>query len=658
MRIILIYFLTTLAVLGELPADWQNVQQLEVAAPGLVKFSLPVETLDAARSGLEDLRIYDGTGREVSYVIDCPVNPPAVLQSATEFRFRLDPHATILDITTGVAQPIDALTLESPAPKFVKAVTVEGSPDQQHWQAISTGQPIFRQWYGVTQLRLELPVGIWPFLRVTVDDQRTDAIPFTGARLHILAGELAPVESLPVRLVERLDDRQTRLTLDLGGAHLPLVGLRLEVSDPLFLRAVNLAVRQVAENAVAEQVIARDAICRVDVPGLNPAERIELPVNVTIPGRELLVLIDNEDNPPLRIKSVQATRRPVYAVFLAREAGRYQVLTGNPRCAAPRYDVAVLGAQLKNVPVVPLKLSALADNLAYRRPEVVPELLSEVQDVGTPLDTAKWRYRKKVQVSCAGVQQLDLDLDVLARADESFRDLRLLRGGNQHPYLLERTSQSRKLVPAVSTAADARQPTVSRWRIQLPAANLPIMRLTCTTTSPLFQRQLLLSEQVTNERGEQWNRQLGQAAWVRTPPATGVPLDLIVTQRPLTDTLILTTDNGDNPPIELANVQLFYPVTRLLFKAPVTPQTDLVYGNREVGSPQYDLNLIAPRLLAATKSVAKLDDSEPVKRSESKADGGPGAGTKSAAFWGALVLVVVVLLGVIARLFPKAPPAG
>ena len=656
MKIFLIYFLSALTVFGELPADWKNVQQLDVAAPGLLKFSLPVETLDAARSGLEDLRIYDGAGREVSFVIEQPVNAPAVLQNARDFRLRLEPHATILDIATGVAQPIDALTLESPAPKFVKAVTVEGSPDQQHWQSISTGQPIFRQWYGVTQLRLDLPVGIWPFLRVTVDDQRTDAIPFTGARLHILAGDLAPVEPLPVHVIERVDDRQTRLTLDLGGAHLPLVGVRLEVSDPLFLRAVNLAVRQVSDHAVAEQVIARDAICRVDVVGLNPAERIELPVNATIQGRELLVLIDNEDNPPLRITSVQATRRPVYAVFLARQAGRYQVLSGNPRCAAPRYDVGVLGAQLKNVPVLPLKLSALADNPAYRQPEVVPELLPEIQDRGTPLDAAKWQYRKKIQVTRAGVQQLDLDFDVLARADESFRDLRLLREGNQHPYLLERTSQSRKLVPIVSSAADANRPSVSRWRIQLPAANLPITRLTCTTTSPLFQRQLLLSEPVTNERGEQWNRQLGQATWVRTPPATGGALDLILVQRPLTDTLILSTDNGDNPPIDLANFQLFYPVTRLLFKAPVTPQTDLIYGNREVGAPQYDLNLIAPRLLTATKSVAKLDEVAPVPQSEGATNRGPSTGTKSVVFWGALVLVVGILLAVIAGLFPKTPP--
>ena len=207
-------------------------------------------------------------------------------------------------------------------------------------------------------------------------------------------------------------------------------------------------------------------------------------------------------------------------------------------------------------------------------------------------------------------------------------------------------------------APEPSRPALSRWRIKLPAANLPVTRLTCTSTSALFQRQLVLYELITNERGEKFNRNLGQAIWVRTPPATAQPLQVNVSLRPLTDTLILETDNGDNPPIELANAQLFYPVTRILFKAPTEPPTYLYYGNRVVGFPQYDLNLIAPRLLAATKSVAKLEASAPVGPTAPVAESGSVSGTKSIVFWVALSLVVVVLLIVIARLLPKTPPAA
>jgi hypothetical protein len=257
----------------------------------------------------------------------------------------------------------------------------------------------------------------------------------------------------------------------------------------------------------------------------------------------------------------------------------------------------------------------------------------------------------------AGVQQLDLDLDVLAHADETLRDLRLVRDGKQRPYILEHTSISRKFVPVVSAANDPKTPTVSRWRMKLSHADLPITRLTSESTSALFRRHVTLYEQPTNDRGEKYNRILGEATWVRTPPATKASLELSVPIRPVTDTLILETDNGDNPPIDLANIQLFHPVTRVLFKAPVGSQTWLYYDNRDVGFPQYDLDLIAPQLLAEEKSVASLLGEETLKKSAA-GEFFQLSGTKNVIFWVALAVVVVVLLVVVGRLLPKNPPAN
>src|ERR1700756_5015888 len=61
---------------ANLPSDWQHEQSFDVSTTGLVKMSLPVETLDAARPALEDLRLYDNAGNEVPFVIE-PVTPVA-----------------------------------------------------------------------------------------------------------------------------------------------------------------------------------------------------------------------------------------------------------------------------------------------------------------------------------------------------------------------------------------------------------------------------------------------------------------------------------------------------------------------------------------------------------------------------------------------------
>jgi hypothetical protein len=391
----------------------------------------------------------------------------------------------------------------------------------------------------------------------------------------------------------------------------------------------------------------------VAVEGFPSAERVDVPVEWTVPGRELVVLIDNGDSQPLKIDSVRATRRPVYAVFLASQAGTYRLLTGNPRCGAPRYDLAGLNARFKNAAVSPIHLTPIANNPAYAPAEPLPE----IQDLGVALDVAEWSRRKRVEIARAGVQQVELDLDVLAEADPTFHDLRLVRDGKQRPYILERTSIQRKLSLEANAANDPKRPAVSRWQIKLAKARLPLTRLTCTTPTALFRRQVRLFERPTDQRGESYERPLGQATWVRTPSAGNVLLSLTFDASPVTDTLLLETDNGDNPPVELRNFAVFYTATRLLFKALAEPVTFLYYGNPSAGLPQYDLDLIAPRLLAEEKTAGALAAEEQLKKS-AVGELFQLSSTKSVVFWIALVLVVVVLLVVIARLLPKSPPGN
>ena len=655
MKALVVSLLVVTTALGVEITEWRNVQTLDVPQPGLRKVSLPPATLHAARAGLEDLRILDATGREVPYALERSARRLPALRNPKNFTVTITGRKTILLLETGCPEPVEAVTLLTPARDFIKAVTVEGSADQQTWQPLAAGQPIFRQATGAGNLRVAIPEGQWAFLRVTVDDGRAEAVPFTGAQLHALTGENARVEAVPVVISDRSENNtQTRLTLDLGAAHLRLASLQIATSEPLFARAVSVAVRQMQENAVTEQVLARDTIYQVAVEGQVPAARLELALDVPVLTREVLLLIENADNAPLPVSAVRATVWPVEVVFHAAQAGAYRILTGNSRCEAPHYDMGTLRQSLAlgAVPLVtPATVSPVAPNPSYRPGEALPDL----QDLGTPFDTTAWWYRKPVQVTRAGVQQLDLDLDVLARADHGFRDLRLVRDGKQRPYVLERTTIARKLVPEIITVNDPKRPAISRWQIKLPQANLPVTRVTCATTTPLFRRQVALNEQPLDERGEKYTRHLGFATWVRTPPVTRALLELTLTQAPVTDTLVVETDNGDNPPVQLANWQVFYPVTRVLFKAPLDAAGWLYFGNREASFPRYDLDLLASQMLAEEKTPATLGGLETLKKA-GRSGAGQSTRTGNAIFFGVLAIVVIGLFAVIAKLVPKNPP--
>lgn len=635
---------------ANLPSDWQYDQSFTIATAGLTKLSLPLETLDAARPALEDLRLFDDAGNEVPFVIERPVPTVKIVRTVKSFQVTMQSRATVITIETGLTQPLDTITLETPALDFLKPVRIEASADGRIWQTLAPGQPVFRQPNGASRLQLTFASGIWAWLRLTVADEHSKPIPFTGARVHTTVTESAPVEWKAGLISERHENpSETRLSLNLGAANLDVASVQIVTDEPLFSRPVTLAVPQVSESAIREQPITQGTVFRIAVEGQAASENLSVPLEQRVRSRELLLLIKNENNPPLPIKSVRIERRPVYLVFLAKQAGAFHLLTGNEHCPAPKYDLAALGMNLKSVAVTGVKFSA-ADNPNYRAPEV----LAGVSTGGAPLDVSAWNFRKPVRVTRNGAQQIELDSDILAQARLGFDDLRLVQDGKQIPYILEHTSISRALKPTVTTLTDAKEKNLSRWALKLPHAQLPITHFRCTAKTTLFEREFLLYEDLADSRGAAYRLNLGGARWIHKPDQAARGFEVAL-RRPLeSDTFIVQTDNGDNPPVELENFEVTYPVTRVLFKAGAEAPVFLYYGNLRVAAPSYDLSLVADQLLAAEKFTAPLSAPEQLKGSAADLSRQPGAG--GVVFWGILAVVVVVLLAIIARLLPKVAP--
>jgi len=632
-----------------LPSDWRHEQSFDVSATGLVKINLPVETLDSARPALEDLRLHDDAGNEVPYLIERPTPVAKAVQAAKSFQVSLNANTTVITLESGLAQPLDGVTLESPAMNFIKAIRVESSADGKKWETLAQGQPIFQQNYGAANLKISFPPAVSRWMRLTVDDQRSQPVPFTGALVHAATGEPAPGELIPITISERDENPgETRLALNLGAANLSIASVQLETAEPLFMRQVSIAIPQISEDSIRELTIGQGTIYRVAVEGQTPSENLSVPMENEIHSRELFLFIKNGDSPPLPISAVRVERRPVYLVFHARQPGAYHLLAGNIHCAAPSYDLAALGMNLKDLAVSSIKIPPPSDNPDFRAPEVLPG----IEVAGAPLDVSEWKFRKPVKISSGGAQQIELDLDVLAHAQPDFADLRVLHRSNQVPYIIQRTSISRTLTPSVTATNATKNPKLSRWIIKLPRAGLPLTRMTCITQTPLFERSLSLYEELTDERGDIYRRALGGATWTQTPERRSKEFALTLDSVPQGDTLFLETENGDNPPVELEKFTAFYPATRILFKAESDDELYLYYGNPRVLSPSYDLSLVAGQLLAADKKIVALSDEQQLKKSSWRENEVPGKG--GVIFWGILAVVVVVLLVVIARLLPKS----
>lgn len=639
------------ACAATLPADWQHEQAFEVSSAGLVKLSLPMETLEAARPGLEDVRVYDDAGNEVPCLIEHPRPEPSIRRAPKSFQTTLDSRSTVIILETGLTNLIDAVTLQIPMNNlstFTKSTSVEGSTNGEDWQVIVQGRVIYGQRTGIGRLQIDLPPHSWNWLRITVDDQRSPPVPFTGASIQTAPGANVPMEEIALAIAERQESPgETRLTLRLPAANLDVSSVAFVSPEPLFTRAVTFAVTQIEGDTVQERPVGSGVISTVAIAGQSASTNLSVFLYQQVRSRELLALIHNEDSPPLLVNGARAKIRPVYLVFMAKQAGVHHLLTGNAKCAAPQYDLAAFQSRLSGLTAAPMNFSPLTNNPAY----IAPEVLADVQDNGTPLDVSAWRLRKPIKITGPGAQQLEFDLEVLSHAQPSFADVRLMRDGKQLAYILQRTSIQRALTPSVTVTNDSRDPKLSRWILKLPQPGLPVTLLACATHTPLFQRDVVALEELRDERGEKYEHTLGRASWTQIPGGAKKNFTLALLSAPQSDEIILETQNGDNPPIELDQFQICYPVTRMLFKARTNDALALCYGNSDVNAPNYDLSLVANELLAADKATATLGPEEVLKQSwEPKGTSSKGG----AVFWGILALVVVALLVVIARLLPKS----
>ena len=630
--------------------EWRFSQAIDVRATGLVRVNVPPETLNAARPDLADVRIADGAGREVPYLIDRPMPRRESALRSQELLTALEPTATRITLTTGTKSALKGVTFETPpGVEFIKGVGVEGSHDGATWLQLATDKPIFRMAGGAANPSVSFSEGVWEFLRLTIDDSRTAAVPFTSVLLQV-AETNATAEAFPLTIKTRDESSGvTRLSVDLGAMNLTVASLGVETTDPLFVRPVTIAVPEFANDNISEQTLCTGSVYRVDFNGKMESQ-VGIPIDRQIHGRELIVLIDNGDSPPLVINAVRGSRRVTNLLFFAREADRYQLLSGNSQCAAARYDLSELDEQLKNAEAIECRAGPLIANTDYE----LPDNLAGLPLTGAKIDFAGWKFRKPIQLSKPGAQQIELDPDILVRAAPDQRDLRIVVEDRQLPFLLERPSISRSLPLASTSANDLKKPRLSRWSLKLPQAGIPITRITCAADSALFQREMRLWEEATDDRGDTFPRELGHATWKRVPGETTREFAIHLSVAPKSDLLFLETDSGDNPAIKLRDFRGHYPVSRIVFKTASDSAQPIwiYYGNPDAASPRYDVALIADQLFRAERAPATLGRQENMD-SKTERVIQTLSGSTLYVFWGVLGVVVAVLLLLISRLLPK-----
>lgn len=639
-------------------ADWQVHLDVDVRDPGLVRFSVPLDLLDAAHPSFQDLRLFSSDGREIPFLLEIHEPVRRLWQKADEIDIAIEPARTVILLKCAGKDPAEAVSIESPVREFLKSARVEGSMDKIAWTPLARGRPVFRHGSGTEKLDVPVPPGVWTYLRISLDDEKSPPIAVTGAGLLRRVGKPPALTTvnLPVDLPIKGPD-YTRLTARLPARNLVWSHFRLEVSDPFFMRTVSVLSRTLVEGEVREQSAASATIFRVGLEGLEPSSDLTLPLAAQVPAGELAFVVQDGDNPGLEIRGIQGFYIPVHLIFQTSRPGNFILAAGRPSTAAPRYDLAGLKQFMDPARFRPALLGTVRANPLYREPEVLPGLPS----AGSEIDISAWKYRKALTLSGAGFHQLTLDLDAMSRADLGGRDIRLVSGKAQIPYILEKTGpiQSVDLVCTQAVPPQKEKSRISRWSLTSSHSRVPYGFLTCSVEETLFRRNVTLYEIVEDRRGEKRRRDLGRTVWTRTAESARGRMSIPVQQVPQGRDLVLEIEDEDNPPLTIRDVRGHYPSLRVAFKASGDSSLFLYYGNPVAAPPRYDIGLVAEKILAAKKSTVRSGPEEQLRRAAWWEPEESSRRTRIL-FWAALGIAAMVLLGIIVKLLPKdaAPPAG
>jgi hypothetical protein len=315
-----------------------------LAAPAWVEARLDAEVYRDATPSLRDLRVRDGSGSEVPYLVrrhEKPRTwqerelPPLDLQRTArgEVRFVLD-----LGPAPGLHNRV-RIRFADAARNFLVPARVETSADRRGWQLVREAGFVYLV-EGETPAAgttVGYPPSTARYLRVTLGALPGPAIPVTGAAVIAETPAVRGEETVPAQLVElreRPERRATELLLDLGGRR-PVDRAELVVADATFHRVV---VVEASDDRAAWRRVASGAVSAVE--GARHRERETVVAFPETAVRYLRLTIHNRDDRPLRVSAVRlgAVRRG--AVFQAIPGQSYALEYGDPARPAPSYDLA------------------------------------------------------------------------------------------------------------------------------------------------------------------------------------------------------------------------------------------------------------------------------------------------------------------------------
>jgi len=324
-----------------------------VGQAGFYRIMLSPGIVARCKQDLSDLRIRDGHGQYIPYVLKSDF-PSLDGESFIEFPVLPGDSAGEVRMSNWSGGAIHSLLIYINNNSVWRNWTFSGSDDGKKWFIIKEHIPVgpsAADNADHTIMTMDFPASSYRYFKITQEDKGVLPLHIYRAGVSAQHAGSRRYRQTPIPSITRKD----------SGNHHSYVALTFD--EPYLVEHLDLDIKGPALYKRKARILIKEEPYRDEWLSIDPTHHaFEVPA---IKAQAMTIDIDNEDNTPLVIDKVVTSQLERYLLTWL-EPGKYQLLAGSMQAQAPRYDLKYFVDTVSREPaeIVPGVLTAVSNPVA------------------------------------------------------------------------------------------------------------------------------------------------------------------------------------------------------------------------------------------------------------------------------------------------------
>jgi hypothetical protein len=322
-----------------------ETQLPKVESDGFYNIALTPETSAYLNHAFTNLRIFDEKNREVPYLlrVDVPHTVTEVFRDyAIAEKKQTKNCCTSLVLHNPDLRLSNNMQLVVKNADVTKEATLLGSDDKIHWFALNQHlilTPASSK-EGTSEMKIvNFPLSNYQYYSLQIDDSTSAPLNILTAGYFEVQSEVGKYAEVPVKEIIKSDsvkEKKTYLRIRFNGS-ITLDKFELTLKGaPFFLRKAMVHIPKTRTLKGGKTEAYYDPLQEIEISSKRPTLTELRGLKV----KELLIIIDNEDNPVLELDRFNAYQLNRYATAWLTAGTNYTVKVGPPDLSAPIYDIS------------------------------------------------------------------------------------------------------------------------------------------------------------------------------------------------------------------------------------------------------------------------------------------------------------------------------